>query len=452
LDIKCDALSAIEARVEGWGTGMTTHEASQAAMPRAAHLDTLIARRFAAPGPKRILSLDGGGTRGVISLMFLAEIEAVLRDKLKKPDLVLSDYFDLIGGTSVGSMIATLLAAGGEVEPIRKVFEEGAPRIFEPKSHGLVTPMFDARVLRGLVQAEVFDWPLKSQNLKTGLCIVTKRVDTGSVWPVINNPADPYFLPRPGRGNNPARLGNGDYKLLDLIRASTAAPRYFSPKEIHIFEGVGDTGDPRDGRFVDGAVSPFNNPALQLFMMAGISGYNLGGGPLEPRGERQPWKLGADNLLIVSVGTGSFDFKVAKNPIAALHAIDALRGMIADGQDLGLTLLQWMSVPHMSWRIDRVIGDLSNDLLGDGVGLTQPLLSFQRYDVRLDVDWLENPVNCGRSLEPDAIEAMRDFTNHHVIGLLGEIGEAAAKKQVSATHFPESFDACWVHSASHSRS
>jgi len=42
---------------------------------------------------------DGRGTRGMISLAFPAEIEAVLRDKLKKPELVLSGYFDLIGGT-----------------------------------------------------------------------------------------------------------------------------------------------------------------------------------------------------------------------------------------------------------------------------------------------------------------------------------------------------------------
>lgn len=403
-----------------------------------------LAERYAHPGPKRILALDGGGTRGVVTLAFLAELETTLQRKLGAgDDFVLADYFDLIGGTSVGSMLATLLAAGKKVDYIRELFVSWAPRIFEQTGLGIVAPMFDSRVLRGLVQTEVLDWPLSSDKLKTGLCIVAKRVDTGSVWPVINNPAGPYFAARTGEGKKPGVLGNGDYKLLDLIRASTAAPRYFSPKAIHIFDGVGDTGDPQDGRFVDGGVSPYNNPALLLFMMAGISGYNLGGGALMPRGERRAWKLGADNLLLISIGTGSSDFKVAKKRSAAFEAIDALQGMIADGQELGLALLQWMSIPHVPWQIDRAMGDLSHDLLGDGAGLTQPLLSFQRYDVRLEADWLADAENCGRTFDEDALVALRDFTNIHAMDTLGEIARQAARRQVRAEHFPDAFDRVW---------
>lgn len=408
------------------------------------HRNSEIARRFAAPGPKRILSLDGGGTRGIVSLAFLAEIEETLRKKLGRgDDFVLSDYFDLIGGTSVGSMFATLLAAGKKVAYVRELFESWAPRIFEKQSMGFFSPMFDARVLRGLVQTEVLDWPMKSDKLKTGLCIVAKRVDTGSVWPVVNNPFDPYFLPRPPQGNRPARIGNGDYRLLDLIRASTAAPRYFSPKEIRIHEGVDEFGNPGGGRFVDGAVSPHNNPALQLFMMAGMSGYNFGGGSLEGLGERRAWKLGESNLLIVSVGTGSYDVRVEENSIALWEAAEALQGMIADGQELGLALLQWMSHPHRSWHIDRVVGDLSHDLLGDGAGLKQPLLSFQRYDVRLDRDWLADPENCGMDFDTPALDGMRDFTNVDAIKMLGESAEVAAKLQVRREHFPDHFDGTW---------
>jgi hypothetical protein len=66
-----------------------------------------IAARFRAHLPKRILTLDGGGTRGIISIAFLAEIERVLQAKLGRgDDFVLADYFDLIGGTRVGSMLA----------------------------------------------------------------------------------------------------------------------------------------------------------------------------------------------------------------------------------------------------------------------------------------------------------------------------------------------------------
>jgi len=55
-----------------------------------------------ARAPKRILSLDGGGIRGFLTLQYLEAIEALLRQRTGRADLVLSDYFDLIGGTSTG--------------------------------------------------------------------------------------------------------------------------------------------------------------------------------------------------------------------------------------------------------------------------------------------------------------------------------------------------------------
>jgi surfactin synthase thioesterase subunit len=77
-----------------------------------------IAERFTAPGPKRILALDGGGTRGIISLAFLERMEKMLAERFEshprfaEKQFVLSDYFDLIGGTSVGALVAAQLARG----------------------------------------------------------------------------------------------------------------------------------------------------------------------------------------------------------------------------------------------------------------------------------------------------------------------------------------------------
>src|ERR1041384_3003048 len=74
-------------------------------------------RHLYSPGPKRILSLDGGGVRGVISLAYLERIQAILRER-HGPGLRLCDYFDLIGGTSTGSIIATGLALGMPVDEL----------------------------------------------------------------------------------------------------------------------------------------------------------------------------------------------------------------------------------------------------------------------------------------------------------------------------------------------
>jgi patatin-like phospholipase/acyl hydrolase len=59
-----------------------------------------------------MLSIDGGGIRGLIALEFLSRVEAILRDKSGRKDLVLADYFDYVGGTSTGAIVATLISLG----------------------------------------------------------------------------------------------------------------------------------------------------------------------------------------------------------------------------------------------------------------------------------------------------------------------------------------------------
>ncbi|MBS0243180.1 MAG: patatin-like phospholipase family protein, partial [Proteobacteria bacterium] len=187
-----------------------------------------IADRLQAPGRKRMLALDGGGTRGMVSIAFLQQIQDTLQAKLGRgDDFVLSDYFDLIGGTSVGSIIATLLALGWRTEQIEWTFKSWSPGIFEEQFRlDLRKPRFVASGLVAKIRSVVGTETLESEKLKTGLCIVTKRADTGSPWIMVNNPAARYWNRRG------PRIGNKDFTLLELIRASTAAPSYFSPADI----------------------------------------------------------------------------------------------------------------------------------------------------------------------------------------------------------------------------
>ncbi|MEP6846900.1 MAG: patatin-like phospholipase family protein [Panacibacter sp.] len=84
--------------------------------------------------PKRMLALDGGGIRGALSLGYLQRIENILcKQNGNDKNFRLSDYFDLIGGTSTGSIIASCLAIGMGVEDIRKMYMELGDKIFAKK-------------------------------------------------------------------------------------------------------------------------------------------------------------------------------------------------------------------------------------------------------------------------------------------------------------------------------
>lgn len=386
------------------------------------------ALRLLRPGKKRMLALDGGGVRGMLTLGILMQLEDRLRKQHSNPNMVLADYFDMIGGTSAGAILATQLALGDEVEAVTSLFREMSPAIFTapafwrqpqrliPFLGPLLVPQFDVRYLEKRLKKKLGDLRLGSPELKTGLCIVTKRIDTGSPWVLTNNPRSKFWFAKMDR-----MVANKEYRLVDVVRASAAAPHFFKPHKIKI--SMDDKEKP--GVFVDGGVSPFNNPALQLMMLAGLKGYGL------------EWPMGEENLFIVSVGTGGYRLRSTGKGISARQAVSALSGMIGDGEALTLTLMQWMSASANPWKINSEIDDLSDHFLGQGQGLTKPLLRFKRYDAPLEPDWLKSQLNLEYSVEE--LNSLRDFTNPSNIDELFKIGSAAAATQVQIGHFPDDF-------------
>ena len=88
--------------------------------------------RMQAPGPKKILTLDGGGIRGMMSVEVLAEIENQLRQKLGcGDDFVLADYFDFVAGTSTGAIIAACISIGMKVSDIRTFYISSGEEMFD---------------------------------------------------------------------------------------------------------------------------------------------------------------------------------------------------------------------------------------------------------------------------------------------------------------------------------
>jgi hypothetical protein len=361
-------------------------------------------RHLFGPGPKRILAIDGGGVRGVVALAFLERIERVLEGHYGRP-IRLCDHFDLIGGTSTGAIIATALALGYKAAQIREFYFRLGPTVFKrpwlrlPGWHA----KFDALALSRQLEEIIGSRHLDSEDLQTGLGIMLKRIDTGSAWILINNPRSLFWETPADR----AYIGNRHYSLVNVVRASTAAPHFFDPQEI-------DIGDGEVGLFVDGGLTPHNNPSLSLLLAAIIPGYRLN------------WSIGPGNLTIVSVGAGTFrdrpGVKALREGASASLALRAMVQQINDNQQLVMTLMSWFGESTTSWPINADIGDLS--LVPPPTGA---LFRFLRYDLKLETDWLRS---LGAEVSPETLKQLRRFDDPDAMPLLEDLALRAASKQV----------------------
>ena len=355
-----------------------------------------------------MLALDGGGVRGIVSLGYLEAIESLLRERYQRENLVLADYFDFIGGTSTGAIIAASLATGKAVENIVQLYLRLADHFFKKRfwRRGLLFAKFQEKALNAALKEQFGDMTFSDPAIQTGLVIMAKRWDTGSPWVVHNVHDSNYYR----------KYTNG-YLVRQIVRASTAAPSYFRPERIEVKPGT-------TGAFVDGGVTPHNNPALQMLLLATLEGYGL------------EWEVGAEKLMIVSVGTGAQvqtrNPRSWKNRLAMANGITSLQMMMDDADALNRTLLQWLSDSPTAQEIDKEVGALSNDLLTG-----RPLITYLRYNALLNTSWLGK---LGITVSSKRAKKLQDIDDSRNVDLLKDIGEKAAQMQVEASHFPGSFD------------
>jgi patatin-like phospholipase/acyl hydrolase len=365
--------------------------------------------------PHKLLALDGGGIRGVMTLEILREIEAQLQQATGGGDsFVLSDFFDYIGGTSTGAIIATFLSLGWRVQRILDFYVKAGPAMFDKA--GLLRRFrykFEDEQLAALLQDQLgAGTTLSDPRLKTLLMLVMRNATTDSPWPVSNNPKAKYNAV--DRDSN-----NSGLPLWQLVRASTAAPTYFPPESIRIGS--------REFIFVDGGVTMYNNPAFQLFLMATVAPYNL------------CWETGERNMLLVSIGTGTSPN--ANNNLApgdlnlmynASSIPSALMFAASNEQDF---LCRVFGKTLAGDEIDREVGDLigPSDPLPEGrvPGPVQPkLFTYMRYNAELTGKGL---AALGISdVVPEHVQQM-DSVEH--IKDLQKVGRAVAKLRVRPEHY-----------------
>jgi hypothetical protein len=202
---------------------------------------------------------------------------------------------------------------------------------------------------------------LRPEDLRCLLLVVTRNVTTDSPWPISSNPLAKY--------NHPSHPDcNLRIPLWKIVRASTAAPIFFPPEIITWDPAVAE----RAFVFVDGGITPYNNPAFLLFRKATLEPYNL------------RWRTGESNMLLVSVGTGaapSADDDVdspEKNIAANLVGLPStfMYGMLID-QDINCRAVGRCIAGA---PIDRELGDLiPRDENGTAIPLDRDLGRSFRY-------------------------------------------------------------------------
>jgi predicted acylesterase/phospholipase RssA len=376
----------------------------------AQHLDPAV-------GPKRILALDGGGLRGVLTLGILRELESTLREQHgNDPGFRLSDYFDLIAGTSTGAIIGAALSLGMSVDEVHGHYLDLGKFVFKRSllRWGAFRAKFDGDKVGQALIGVLGERRLSSPDFRTGLLVVTKRLDTGSAWPITNNPQAKYFK----AGTQATTIPNADYPLWQVVRASTAAPYFFDPETMHIGRSARGLQAVM-GDFVDGGVSPSNNPALQALMTATMEGYRLG------------WTAGADELLVVSVGTGKSDPATGHANLvegtAALHAVLSLKALMEDCADQVEAVMQWLSNSPTARRIDSEM-DKAQPVLGG-----KAMCSYLRYNVLLEPNWCKDAL--GETFTAKALKALEAMDQPSNIPELDRVGRLAGRKLVQAAHF-----------------
>jgi patatin-like phospholipase/acyl hydrolase len=197
-------------------------------------------------GPVRVLSIDGGGIRGVIPAAVVAEIE-------RRTGRTVPDLFDLVAGTSTGGIIALGLTVPGE---------HGAPRwraadlleLYRREGEHI----FSRSVWQRITSAEgVLDEKYPADGLEAALSRYFGDARLrDALTPVLLTAYElerrkPFFFRSRRAAANPIY----DFPMREAARATSAAPTYFEPPEL-----VNDA-DGEHYALVDGGVFA-NNPSM----------------------------------------------------------------------------------------------------------------------------------------------------------------------------------------------
>ncbi|XP_004289234.1 PREDICTED: patatin-like protein 2 [Fragaria vesca subsp. vesca] len=334
-----------------------------------------------------VLSIDGGGVRGIIPSTILGFLESKLQD-LDGANARIADYFDIIAGTSTGGLVTTMLTAPNknsrpmyEAKDINNFYFEHCPQIFPQKRRkNFFTsmtdamkqgPKYDGKHLRSMTNGLLGDLTLK-QTLTN---VVIPTFDIKHLQPVVFTTIDAK--------ENPLK----NAKLSDVCVSTSAAPSYLPP---HYFEVKDDQGNIRTYDLVDGGVAA-NNPTMMAISHINREMLKNNSEPMD-----------ATRLQVLSLGTGCAKFAEKYSAVAASK----------------WSLVNWMFDNGSTPLLD-IFGDASSDMVDFHVSTLFQSLNVKENYLRIQDD----------TLSGDASSV--DIATETNLKSLVEIGNGLLKKPVS---------------------
>ncbi len=283
----------------------------------------------------RILSIDGGGIRGILPGTILTYLEQQIRKLSKNPDARIGEYFDFVAGTSTGGILALIMLCPDENGGYRfsakdalDLYLDQGDEIFDvslvekaKRLNGMLDERYSQKELERSLQT-YFGRIKLSQTKKP--CLITS-------YDLRNRKAH-FFT------SADATSDMYDYFIKDVARATSAAPTYFEPAHIYSIFGTPHT-------LIDGGVFA-NNPALCAYSECRKTDFNAA---LKTTGK--PENPTANEMMIVSIGTGS-----VKTPYYFKEFKDA--GMIRWVQPL-IDIMMSGNSETVDYQLRKIYGTLS---------------------------------------------------------------------------------------------
>jgi patatin-like phospholipase/acyl hydrolase len=292
----------------------------------------------------RILSIDGGGIRGVLSITILKRLQEKFPDFLSK--------IDLFAGTSTGGILALALASGKTPEQALKLYVEKGKDVF------MDTPFDDIKDAFGLAGAEYsnaglrtalvdeFGNDMRLQDLKSRVLISSFDLDNESVNAEIPQTWKPKFF-----HNFPGEDNDGDQSVVDVALRTAAAPTFFP-----IYQG-----------YIDGGVVA-NNPSMCALAQAV---------------DKKTGKQRLSRVVLLSISTGGYP--------KYLPEMDGDWGLLKWGKNL-IDIMMEGSVEVAHYQCSRILGNRYHRIaprLSRPIGLGNideiPALQKAGEDYKLDV-------------------------------------------------------------------